>query len=288
MSENTIFRVRPMTMNDLDQAMGLSVVEGWNQTDKDWKLLLENPENVCIAAETGGRIIGTATALNHSGKVAWIGMVLVDKSMRGLGAGKMLMTEIIGRLDIMESVKLDATPAGHPLYRSMGFIDECSIHRMSTPALKSIAYRYAGDKPKKITPATLPEITARDASVFGADRGNLLNTLYKNLPEKAFAFEENKGTWGYIFGRTGTNFNYIGPACAGTPEAAKGLIAAALEPFHSKPVAIDVHADKTELITWLETIGFVKQRDFIRMYLGKNPHPGKPEFQYLIAGPEFG
>jgi hypothetical protein len=215
-------------------------------------------------------------------------MVLVDKSMRGLGAGKMLMTYIVSKLNDMDSVKLDATPAGLPLYRSMGFVDEYSIYRMTTPALKSIAYRYAGDKPRKITPARLQEIIALDEPVFGAERGYLLNMLYQNLPEKAFAFEENKGAWGYVFGRTGTRFNYIGPACAGSAEAARGLISAALEPFHSKPVAIDVPADKTELITWLELIGFVKQRDFIRMYLGKNLHPGKPEFQYLISGPEFG
>ncbi|HBH84563.1 MAG: hypothetical protein A2X05_14380 [Bacteroidetes bacterium GWE2_41_25] len=288
MAEKTVFRVRPMTINDLDQAMGLSVVEGWNQTDKDWKLLLENAENVCIVAEKDGRIIGTATALNHSGKVAWIGMVLVDKPMRGLGAGKMLMTEIISRLKNLESVKLDATPAGQPLYNSLGFTAEYTIYRMTTPALESIKYRYSGDKPRKINSEGLNKIIQLDAPVFGAERGYLMNKLFDNFREKAYAFSDDKTTWGYILGRTGTKFNYIGPACAGTTEAAKGLIAAALEPFHSKPVGIDVLADKTELIEWLESIGFIKQRDFIRMYLGKNPYPGKPEFQYLISGPEFG
>lgn len=288
MSEKKVFRIRPMTMSDLDQAMRLSVAEGWNQTEKDWKLLLENTENVCIVAEKDGRIIGTATALNHSGKVAWIGMVLVDKPMRGLGAGKMLMTEIISNLGNLDSVKLDSTPAGQPLYKSLGFVDEYTIYRMTTPSLESIKYRYSGDKPGKITIGWLDRIIELDASIFGVERGYLMNKLFNIFPEKAFAFSDGNGPWGYVFGRAGTIFNYIGPASAKTTEAAIGLITAALEPYHSKPVAVDILADKTDLIAWFESIGFVKQRDFVRMYLGKNPYPGKPEFQYLISGPEFG
>lgn len=288
MSEKIVFNIRPMTSGDLDQALGLSIEEGWNQTEKDWRLLLENTDNICLVAEKGGRIIGTATALNHSGKVAWIGMVLVDKPMRGLGAGKMLMTEIIRNLDKVESVKLDATPAGQPLYKNLGFLDEYTICRMTSPSLKSIEYRYQGDKPKKITNEWLQKVIDLDASVFGAGRGYLMSKLFSNFPEKAFAFADDKSPWGYVFGRAGTKFNYIGPTCAATTEAAKGLISAALEPYHSRPVAIDVLADKTELIAWLESIGFVKQRDFVRMYLRKNPYPGQPEFQFLISGPEFG
>ena len=129
-----------MTIGDLDQALGLSIEEGWNQTEKDWRLLLENTSNVCIVAEKDGRIIGTATALNHSGKVAWIGMVLVDKPMRRLGAGKLLMNEIISSLGNIESIKLDATPAGQHLYSGLGFIEEYTICRMTSSSLRSIEF----------------------------------------------------------------------------------------------------------------------------------------------------
>jgi hypothetical protein len=42
------------------------------------------------------------------------------------------------------------------------------------------------------------------------------------------------------------------------------------------------------LTDWLETLGFVKQRHFIRMYRNDNPYPGISGNHYLIAGPEFG
>jgi len=288
MAENPVFRIRPMISSDIDQAMGLSTQEGWNQTEQDWRILVESADNICIVAEKGGRIIGTATALNHSGKVAWIGMVLVDKPMRGMGAGKLLMTEIIKRLGHIESVKLDATPAGQPLYKSLGFNDEFQIIRMTTTSLKSIEYRYHGDKPKNIKKEGLQQIIDHDTIIFGTDRSYLLNKLFYCYPQKAFTFTEVNNQWGYVFGRNGTNYNYIGPVCASRTDEAMALIKAALDPFHGKSVALDVIADKTALITWLESIGFVKQRDFVRMYLDVNAYPGMSESQYLISGPEFG
>ena len=62
----------------------------------------------------------------------------------------------------------------------------------------------------------------------------------------------------------------------------------ALESLNDKPVALDILMDKEDLIKWLETRGFVKQRHFVRMYLKNNPYPGIVNNQYLISGPEFG
>ncbi|MBK8884959.1 MAG: GNAT family N-acetyltransferase [Bacteroidales bacterium] len=137
MAENKSILIRQMMPEDLDQALDLSVTEGWNQTMKDWRLLLDNPLNVCIVAEKDNRVAGTATALNHGNRVAWIGMVLVDKLLRGQGAGKMLLESIIERLNDVPSVKLDATPAGEPLYRKLGFADEYKIFRMTCIIISS-------------------------------------------------------------------------------------------------------------------------------------------------------
>ena len=114
MVELHVFTIRPMRNEDLDQALSLSMAEGWNQTEKDWGLIIGNKHNVCIVVEKDNRLAGTATAMNYENKIAWIGMVLVDKSLRGMGAGKMLLENIIDRLRHIKSVKLDATPAGEP------------------------------------------------------------------------------------------------------------------------------------------------------------------------------
>src|SRR5687768_5699322 len=109
--QNTAFIVRPMERSDIASAMKLSTAEGWNQTENDWKLFIENPGNTCMLAECGNKVIGTTTAINYSNQVAWIGMVLVDKDYRGQGVSKSLLTTIFEKLESFKSVKLDATPA---------------------------------------------------------------------------------------------------------------------------------------------------------------------------------
>jgi len=277
-----------MILNDLDQAISLANTEGWNQTEKDWRLLFENPLNTCLVAENENRIAGTATALNHSGKVAWIGMVLVDKSLRGQGAGKMLLTSIIDKLKNIESIKLDATPAGQPLYQKLGFIEEFKILRMTNASPISFHKKETKNGPRHIDRESFADVVKLDKSIFGADRTYLLQTILQNYFHKAYLLKRDGKLDGFIMGRDGARFNYIGPVSALSTDSARMLLAKVLESPHNQPVAIDILEDKEDLIKWLESIGFVQQRHFTRMYLKRNPYPGIVKNQFLISGPEFG
>ena len=75
---------------------------------------------------------------------------------------------------------------------------------------------------------------------------------------------------------------------ASTFTDAKILITKALRGLESKSIVVDVLCDKKDLITWLHSIGFIKQRHFVRMHQKENPFPGVTEKQFLICGPEFG
>jgi len=288
MQQDQSFMIRSMLLNDLDQAIRLSYSEGWNQTDKDWKLLLENPLNICLVAEQNTKVAGTATAICYSGKIAWIGMVLVDNSLRGQGVGKMLLTNIIDKLKHIESIKLDATPAGLPLYQKMGFTEEYKVFRMTNTSLNNFSYKEIGKEPEQVCYKNLSEITKLDERIFGAERSYLLQTIFQNYPEKAFFLNLTNKIDGYIFGRDGVKFNYIGPVYAFSDNSARILISKALKSLNNQPVALDIFQDKEDLIKWLESIGFEKQRHFTRMYLKSNTYSGLVQNQYLISGPEFG
>jgi ribosomal protein S18 acetylase RimI-like enzyme len=288
MAEFPSFKIRPMVINDLDQAMSLSIAEGWNQTEKDWRFFLENPLNICLVAEHDNKVAGTATALCYSNKVAWIGMVLVDKNLRGQGAGKMLLTNIIAALKHIESIKLDATPAGQPLYQNLGFIEEHKIYRMTSTCHDNFILNETENEPVHINRENLSDIIELDKGIFGTDRSNLLQTLLQNYPRKAFLLKRTGKLDGFIMGRDGARFNYTGPVFAHSSDSAKILIAKALESLKNQPVALDVLEDKEDLINWLESIGFVNQRYFVRMYLKSNPYAGIVKKQYLISGPELG
>lgn len=280
-------QIRPLRVQDLDFACALSEAEGWNQTERDWKFLLSGKNNVCLIADEGGRLVGTATALFHPPGLAWIGMVLVDRQMRGQGIGRMLMSEIIKRLNHCKSLKLDATPAGLSLYRKLGFKDEFTIYRMTNSSLhenqgSSLDFALRIDKNNIIN------VLQSDKRIFGSDRSILLNYLMENEPRRAYVVLDADNAGGYIFGRTGLRYSYIGPACGISLHHVIKLIAGVLESHPGGPIAMDVLQDKGELIKWLEHQGFEIQRPFTRMYLKSNCYSGEPGFQYLISGPEFG
>lgn len=281
-------KIRRIRIADLPQAMSLSGDEGWNQTEKDWRMVIDNPDDICIGAEKYDNILGSSNSINYGNEVAWIGMVLVRTDHRGKGIGKMLFRSILEKLDNTESVKLDATPAGHPLYVKFGFMDEYRISRMIIPSLKNVPSAPANDPVHQTTAENLPDILNLDREIFGADRSYVLSRLFRDYPHKAFVLKVNGKIKGYAFGRAGVSFSYIGPVYSSSPDEAEMLISAALKNLEGKPVALDVPEDKFQILKFIEAAGFSKERHFTRMYFRSNKYKGKTENQFLICGPEFG
>ena len=177
MNENSPIEIRSIQLDDIGHCKLLSDSEGWNQTEEDWKLLVGNPANTCLLAESENRIIGSATAMNYSNNVSWIGMMLVDKAYRGRGISKMLLSGLIINLNNCQSVKLDATPAGKPVYEKFGFKNEYLIHRMTTNSLDNFQPFNSGITPEPIQIRDIPEVTTLDASIFGSERTALISWL---------------------------------------------------------------------------------------------------------------
>jgi len=281
--------LRVLKNEDVIQAIRLSRDEGWNQSLRDWTLLTGNGENVCLAALDGDKIIGTATAMVYSQQVAWIGMVLVNRDYRGRGIGNKLLSTLLKKLKPGLALKLDATPAGQPVYKKFGFKDEYLIYRMTCPSasVKSCSPEDE-DSPEQVRPDSIGEIINYDGQVFGARRQQLLHYLLENDPGNAWLIRQGTEVSGLALGRKGSHSYQIGPVLASGTQEAKKLITRSLKGIEGDPVVVDILEDKKELIEWLKTLGFSSQRHFVRMYGKENPFPGLPGEQFLIAGPEFG
>lgn len=286
--KKAVFIIRPIQPGDIVNAMKLSDAEGWNQTEEDWKLLIESPQNVCMLAESSEKIIGTTTAINYSNQIAWIGMVLVAKGFRGQGVSKALLTNVLKKLASFKSVKLDATPGGRPIYQKFDFKDEYLISRMTTASMNAISSDDDEIPAEPIELKHIAEIIALDQLIFGANRTNLIESLIKKFPRKAWLLKRNNSIAGFALGRAGNKYHQVGPVCASNINDIKILIRKALKELSRQPVLADVLCEKEDLISWLTSIGFNRQRDFVRMYKNANPYPGIINKQYLICGPEFG
>ncbi|VAW15310.1 hypothetical protein MNBD_BACTEROID01-496 [hydrothermal vent metagenome] len=281
-------RIRNLQPEDIKSAMGLVLSEGWNQTEKDWGLLIRNTQNVCLAAEVGGELVATATAINYSNDVAWVGMVLVNKKYRGRGISKILLNSIFDKLKSCKSIKLDATPAGRHVYNKVGFADEYMISRMANNPHEDFNFDIRGIAPERIQEEDITAVIAFDKHLFGADRSQLIRSLINDYPEKSWLIKRGSQISGFALGREGNKYHQIGPVSALSAGDAQILLAGALKYLSRQSVVIDILDDKQELAEWLSSAGFVKQRGFIRMFRKNNPYPGEVSLQYLISGPEFG
>ncbi len=284
-----MIEIRALTIKDIRQAKKLSDAELWNQTEEDWKFLIENPGTICIAAKHREKIVGTATAMNYEDKISWIGMVLVEREFRGQGISKLLLNELLQQLKSFRSVKLDATPAGHKIYQNFGFQDEFIIYRMTIDSVPAKKVDLKNNYYEKISPvADISEVAEFDRHVFGADRSQLIEFLKNNFHEAAWLIKEKGKVSGFSLGRTGSRFYHIGPLSASSTEMAIALISKVFEKIENRPVAVDVLENNKDLIDFLTAVGFHKERHLIRMY--RKPHPSETlnEYQYLVCGPEFG
>ncbi len=280
------FVIRAMREDDIPGAMRLKTAENWNQTEDDWRTLLNLDPTLCFVAAFDDNVVGTVTATNYSNELAWIGMMLVDKDFRGRGLGKRLLTTLIEKLDSCQSIKLDATPSGLPLYKSLGFRKELAIHRMATTQFETVPPNENEPSVKPLPESKWQNVMDRDHAFFGADRSRLITEIL--LSNKSWYVEREGRISGYLLTRSGSNCTQLGPLIAETTEDAKILLLSALKSFVGKPVLLDILHDKTDIQELLLSLGFQVQRSFTRMYFKSNSFAGSVQNQFLIAGPELG
>jgi len=278
---------RQMKTVDIPGGLSLCRSAGWNQLSRDWDLFLQlSPDGCRVAIDPEGNVVGTVTTVRYQNHFSWIGMVLVDPSVRKQGIGIRLLKESLDILKEVETVKLDATPAGREIYLKLNFVDEYPLSRMLCEEV--IADRHLGTdaRPARIEDISL--ILDLDREVFGADRRAVLEWNLVDSPHYAFVTEEKGNITGYCLGRPGHNYTHIGPIIAQNVNQAIQLVTATLQHCLGDPVIIDATHFTPAWLAWLSSRGFVEQRPFIRMFRGSNAWPGVPSKQFAILGPEFG
>jgi len=273
-----------MTADDIDFGMHLSAQAGWNQTRVDWLRTLDLEPEGCFVAEFDGRRAGTTTICRFD-SIAWIAMVLVEKSLRGRGIGTRLVGHALEHLDAhgLPTVRLDATPLGRPIYRRLGFVEEYDLARLEGTSP-------GGSSNDSIVPVTAELIGAvidLDRRITGTHRRRLLGRLWNERPDAARAYVADGEALGYVMFRRGTRATQIGPLGAMRPEVGAALGDWALGQCTGQPVFIDVPCENTPATQWATDRDLAPQRNLARMVRGRPVHD-HPEQLWASFGPEKG
>jgi GNAT superfamily N-acetyltransferase len=259
-----------------DIPVELSTEAGWNQTEEDWCTLIDVAPKGCLAIEVGGELASTATLICY-GRLAWVGMVLTRKRFQGQGFARRLLNSALTLADEagVETVKLDATDQGQPLYEKLGFRVEQPVERWA----RSADVTAPSEQSIPSSPAS-EDWLAADKRAFGTDRTNLLTRLAENNAPQTI---DNS----YLLARPGRITRYLGPCVATSPEIARTLIERALRTPSTSGWSWDLLPENTEAAALARNLAFSPKRRLLRMVRGKDLR-GRESDIYAIAGFELG
>ena len=283
MQPSTAVEIRLLFESDIPAAMQLKEAAGWNQTEDDWGRLLMLEPNGCFGAIRDGRLVGTTTTTTYGKDLAWIGMVLVDPQYRRQGIAAKLMNVALDYLkDKVDTIKLDATALGKPVYEKFGFEVESTVERWTGTASSE-----ARDT-KTLTFEDRDALFELDRLAFNADRSKLIERLIDKSPVSPVLLRAaDDALNGYALARRGTRADYVGPVVSRDPQQAETLLDQVLSQLNGRHVYIDFNTECGIGTSMLSERGFAKERDLIRMRAG-GPALKTSPFVVAIAGPEVG
>jgi len=270
----------------LPEALRLTDQSQWNQTERDWRRLLQSPPQGCFGVFLDKRLIGTVTTVVCGTELAWVGMMLVDPDYRRRGFGTRLMQAALEHLQRIgvNSIKLDATPAGRPLYESLGFRPEGSIERWEGRGQSGVKKNWP-PWDKQLRPA----VYAFDRLAFGADRSPILASLIAASPVAPLVAMSPEGQLeGFALARPGGRAFHIGPVAALGRGTALALLDGMLGQLAGEKVYLDFNTGFGLGSEVLADRGLVKQRELTQMAFGPESRAGLSKRIFGLAGPEMG
>ncbi|HEV2826859.1 MAG TPA: GNAT family N-acetyltransferase [Pyrinomonadaceae bacterium] len=289
MPQSGRIQIRLLGESDIPAAMQLKELAGWNQTEGDWRRLLQLEPSGCFGAFLDGSLVGTTTTTTYDRELAWIGMVLVSPENRRCGIATQLIKTALDYLSTkVMTVKLDATPEGQPVYERLGFKVESLIERYAgvAPARSAYSNNVVGDS--NLDPEAFREMVELDRFVFGADRSPLIKSLIDNACVAPVFQRDAEGRLsGYALARRGTSADYLGPIVVTEAERAEPLLDRLLKQLPDQKIYVDLNTSFKIGERLLADRGFRKQRNLVRMSRGTKSKPISP-FVFAIAGPEIG
>ncbi|WP_312907450.1 GNAT family N-acetyltransferase [Natronosalvus caseinilyticus] len=272
-----MLEIRPLTADDLDDALALSTQAGWNQLPADWERLLTCCPAGCFAGTVDGELVATTTVITYGADgdgadVSWIGMVLVDEAHRGQGFGSRIFEHGLeyARENGGDLVGLDATHLGEPIYRNDGFERVEPVFRWQGTLLRPEDVAddqepgHGKETIERLTPPDVDAVLEFDRRHVGVDRSTLLEELFAESEVRGFYSRTSSGVEGYAIVRPGRTHWQIGPLVAIEPSVIDHLLRAVSADLAGEAVIVD-SPERGPTTTSLETFGLSRERELVRM-----------------------
>jgi hypothetical protein len=185
----------------------------------------------------------------------------------------------------VQTVRLDATPLGQPLYERLGFAPQYSLTRFAGRA--PVVTRC--DSSNVVKPAQLADAKAilqLDREVMSTDRSKFLLLLLKEQPERSHVVFQDERLSGFVTMRPGSNAWQLGP-CIAEADTGGTLLHHACNQLAGEVVYVDIPEPNALAMQWAAEAGLERQRRLLRMCRGAEVMDHTNQL-WASSGPELG
>ena len=259
-----------------------------------WNAFLRSLSAVVFVACSGSTVIGVSTVWNYQGRLAWLGMVIVHPAYRRLGIARRLLDsclEFTSQQGI-DIVGLDATPAGRPLYQSLGFVGGEQLDRWCVEAgkLRKVARTPQAAGGVEEGRESIVELLKEDFDrlSFGVDRKDLLMCLLSECRSAVVLRGGRDEILGCGVLRYGAKHTYLGPVVAESTVVGRSIVLQLLDKLQSEGVIWDVPRQNGAAVKLADELGFHRQRPLFRMWRPAPIVANRSDRIWAIVDPALG
>ena len=279
--------IQVMDATEVAAGFRLSQQLAWPHRLEDWALALKLGQGLVIKQQQ--HTIATALYWQWGEQWASIGLVIVDRDYRNQGLGKLLLANVLNRIQ-SPLIRLSATKAGEPLYLQLGFQRTGALIQLQVESLPKYPHDKSLSTERFYTAsiADLPALLQIEKHSNGMERAALLHELLLN-GQVICAGLPIDGIVGFAachrFGRG----YVIGPVYANSLSIAKQLILEHFERLTGQMVRVD--CVDLGLGKWLVTLGLQPVDCSTLMQLNQQAgrfKPASPMRQFTLATQAFG
>lgn len=276
-------RLRDLVGDDLPHAHGLSRAVQWPHRIEDWQFNFALGHG--LVAEQGDEMVGVLMWWPYGEAAATLGMVIVAPDRQGAGIGRALAAAALERLN-GRAVLLNATEAGLPLYRSLGFRPVGEIRQHQGAAFSvPFAPLGSGERIRPLGRGDVAALVALDSKATGLARAPLVAALLDEA-EGVILDRDGEAVGFALFRRFGRGYA-VGPVVAPTIDGAKALISHWVASNTGIFIRVDVPGD-SGLSAWLDDLGLVGVSPVATMALGTPPRRDEAARYWAIVSQALG
>lgn len=267
--------IRPLTANEVQQAVDWAGHEGWNPGVHDAECFRPTDPDGFLGGFLDGEMIASVSAVNYDDAFSFLGFYIVKPEFRHHGHGLEIAGHALAHCT-GRNMGLDGVVEQQDNYRKSGFTFAYNNYRFSGTKTRILAK--LGTRPNDHVAdlnSASNDLKAYDRKLFPAARDLFLESWLGSYSHVSKLYTENGRIRGYATLRPCLTGYKVGPLFADTPEIAKALLAALLESIpvdhNEHEVFVDMPQPNTAAFALANELGLDKVFETARMYSDHEP-----------------